>query len=142
VGDALRKGVLGQCISTANSSPRSLSEQYSSRFHSSTCRLCPNWGYLLRHRVTGRDKRARRVYSIDLPLRRDPAHHELVDFLRSRPLVTLAGPAGCGKTRLATEIGRRCSVFPDGVWFVDMAVTTAGPGCRHRELNRRTPDAG
>ena len=37
--------------------------------------------------------------------------------LDARRLVTLVGPAGVGKTRLATEIARR-SLAPDGAWLV------------------------
>ncbi|GAA3629968.1 BTAD domain-containing putative transcriptional regulator [Microlunatus ginsengisoli] len=43
---------------------------------------------------------------------------------RSR-LVTIAGPAGCGKTRLAVEAARSAADrFPDGVWFVDLSDAT------------------
>jgi hypothetical protein len=36
-------------------------------------------------------------------------------------LLTLTGPAGVGKTRLASEAGKRfAGVFPNGVWFVDL----------------------
>jgi predicted ATPase len=39
-------------------------------------------------------------------------------------LLTLTGPAGVGKTRLALEIGRRHGgAFPNGVWFVDLTTT-------------------
>jgi predicted ATPase/DNA-binding CsgD family transcriptional regulator/transcriptional regulator with XRE-family HTH domain len=38
------------------------------------------------------------------------------------PLVTLVGPGGIGKTRLALEVGNRAKVrFRDGVWFVDLS---------------------
>lgn len=37
-------------------------------------------------------------------------------------LLTLTGPPGIGKTRLALEIARRTErAFPDGAWFVDLA---------------------
>src|SRR5262249_28862823 len=40
---------------------------------------------------------------------------------RSR-LVTLTGPGGCGKTRLALEVaGQLVEAYPDGVWLVEFA---------------------
>lgn len=40
---------------------------------------------------------------------------------RTARLLTLTGPAGVGKTRLASEAGKRfAGVFPNGVWFVDL----------------------
>jgi non-specific serine/threonine protein kinase len=63
-------------------------------------------------------------------------------------LVTLTGPGGCGKTRLAIQLARRLiNEFPDGVWFVDLSpiadasllptvVLTAIGG---RESSDRTP---
>src|SRR3954447_12444585 len=42
--------------------------------------------------------------------------------LASRPLLTITGAAGAGKTRLAIEAGRiDLPRWPDGVWFVDLA---------------------
>lgn len=48
-----------------------------------------------------------------------------VDRIRSlveqHRLVTVSGPAGCGKTRLAVEVARVLGeTFNDGVWFVDL----------------------
>ncbi|MEO8511086.1 MAG: helix-turn-helix domain-containing protein [Chloroflexota bacterium] len=42
-------------------------------------------------------------------------------------LVTVVGPGGVGKTRLATAVGRSLrdeNAFPDGVWFVDLAAVS------------------
>jgi len=40
-------------------------------------------------------------------------------------LVTLVGPGGSGKTRLAIEVGHRLTErFPDGVWLVELAPVT------------------
>ncbi|MEV5414267.1 hypothetical protein AB0K60_36205 [Thermopolyspora sp. NPDC052614] len=45
---------------------------------------------------------------------------ELGRLIRDTSLVTLTGPAGVGKTRLAVEAGRMAE-FPDGVWFADLS---------------------
>lgn len=47
---------------------------------------------------------------------------ELAEILAECRLVTLAGPGGIGKTRLAIELGRQVSsTFLDGVWLIDLA---------------------
>lgn len=49
------------------------------------------------------------------------------DALAASRLVTLVGPGGAGKTRLALEVARRrVEAIDDGVWFVDLS-RTQGP---------------
>ena len=47
---------------------------------------------------------------------------ELRDLLEDERLISLTGPPGSGKTRLASELGRSLlGTFADGVWFVPLA---------------------
>jgi len=47
---------------------------------------------------------------------------EVERLLRSNRLLTLIGPAGTGKTRLALQVaGQMLDEFPDGAWLVDLA---------------------
>jgi non-specific serine/threonine protein kinase len=47
---------------------------------------------------------------------------EVRRLLETAPLVTLTGPGGCGKTRLALQVATEMiETNPDGVWFVDLA---------------------
>jgi predicted ATPase/DNA-binding NarL/FixJ family response regulator len=47
---------------------------------------------------------------------------EVAALVRSRPLVTLTGAAGIGKTRLALAVGAELEgEFPDGAWLVELA---------------------
>ncbi|MEI6388960.1 MAG: adenylate/guanylate cyclase domain-containing protein [Spirochaetota bacterium] len=53
---------------------------------------------------------------------RDVELGRLVDLLPRSRLLTLTGPGGCGKTRLALQAaGELVERFPEGVWFVDLA---------------------
>ncbi|MGI8791918.1 MAG: adenylate/guanylate cyclase domain-containing protein [Acidimicrobiales bacterium] len=54
--------------------------------------------------------------------------HELEEMVREAQLVTLVGPGGVGKTRLAVELGRRLiGAFEDGVWLTELAVSSGEP---------------
>lgn len=53
---------------------------------------------------------------------RDRELKDLIDLLRANSLITLTGPGGCGKTRLAVEAASASlTLRPDGIWFVDLA---------------------
>ena len=53
---------------------------------------------------------------------RSRALSEVASLVRSRPLVTLSGVGGVGKTRLALAVGAELAdEFPDGVWLVELA---------------------
>jgi predicted ATPase len=47
---------------------------------------------------------------------------EVLELLRSQRLVTLTGPGGSGKTRLALQaLAELVGEFPDGAWFISLA---------------------
>src|SRR5262249_39105665 len=67
-----------------------------------------------------------RPTSLPLPLTsligRDREVAEICESLRSSRLVTLVGPGGIGKTRLALEVARACgAAYPDGILLVELA---------------------
>jgi predicted ATPase/DNA-binding SARP family transcriptional activator len=55
-------------------------------------------------------------------VRRDDEVHAVSEAVGTGRQVTLTGPGGVGKTRLAVEVAARLAEdFPDGVWFCDLA---------------------
>jgi len=56
---------------------------------------------------------------------RDTELAQVAELLRTNRLVTLTGPGGAGKTRLAVEAARaERAAMPDGVWLVELAPVT------------------
>jgi len=60
---------------------------------------------------------------------RDREATDLARMLRKYRLVTVTGPGGVGKTRLATEVAREAAAdFPDGVYFVGLGAVSDAAG--------------
>jgi predicted ATPase len=52
---------------------------------------------------------------------RDREGRDLRDLLKTRQLLTISGPPGCGKTRVAIELARSVRSDFDSVWFVELS---------------------
>ena len=64
---------------------------------------------------------------IEALIGRDDEVQELLDLQARCRLLTLAGPGGIGKTRLALEVARRLlPSFSDGVWLAELAPLSDG----------------
>jgi predicted ATPase/DNA-binding SARP family transcriptional activator len=57
---------------------------------------------------------------------RERERGEIVRLLERVRLLTLIGPGGCGKTRLAIETLSKIDPPPDGIWFVELAGLSDG----------------
>jgi DNA-binding SARP family transcriptional activator len=56
---------------------------------------------------------------------RDAELRQVAELLGAHRLITLTGPGGAGKTRLAVEAARaELGAMPDGVWLVELAPVT------------------
>lgn len=63
--------------------------------------------------------------------------NEVSDLLASNRHITLVGPGGIGKTRLALQVARRVlDRYDDGVWLVDLAMLVAAETIPHEVLTR------
>jgi len=73
----------------------------------------------------GRSPRTNLPQYLSRAVGRDGEMEEVQEHLHNTRLVTLIGPGGVGKTRLAVELGwRLLGEYPGGVWLVDLAPLT------------------
>ena len=86
-----------------------------------------------------RPRRRARATASNLPaalsslVGRDGDIATVLALLGEHRLVTLVGPGGCGKTRLALAAGASgAGRYVDGVWFVDLAPLATGEGVASR----------
>lgn len=71
---------------------------------------------------TGGTPRNNLPFELSSFIGRDADIEAVVGLLRDARLLTLTGSGGCGKTRLALRVARRCLADqPEGVWLVELA---------------------
>ena len=76
----------------------------------------------LAHRTVGRRRRHNLPVQLSSFVGRDREMREIERLLASSRALTLTGPGGAGKTRLAIEVAAsQISVYQDGVWLVELA---------------------
>jgi predicted ATPase/class 3 adenylate cyclase len=72
--------------------------------------------------TTGQPRRHNLPAQLTSFIGREPELAELSQLLGTTRQLTLAGPGGCGKTRLALALaGQVLGTYPDGVWLVELA---------------------
>lgn len=83
----------------------------------------------------------------NLPVQRDPLidrdaeRAAVAERLRSDAVVTVTGPGGIGKSRIAIETARgRIDRYPDGVTYLDLAMTGSADDAAHRLLHELGED--
>ncbi|WP_433519814.1 BTAD domain-containing putative transcriptional regulator [Nonomuraea sp. CA-143628] len=88
-----------------------------------------------RHQPPRRTRRTNLRAQVTSFVGREEELAQLAKALEAARLVTVVGPGGAGKTRLATEVAQRSAeLAPDGVWLVELAAVTEPLDVAHAVL--------
>ncbi|MEV1244784.1 BTAD domain-containing putative transcriptional regulator [Nonomuraea sp. NPDC050022] len=88
-----------------------------------------------RHQPRRRTRRSNLRAQVTSFVGREEELAQLTKALEAARLVTVVGPGGAGKTRLATEVAQRSAeLAPDGVWLVELAAVTEPLDVAHAVL--------